>query len=154
MKNLYPIKLDLAQRSHLETLKKRGKGSARFFKRVMILLACDDGKTYEEIQSGLGVSGTMIRNTRRKFNEGGLEAALGEKPRPGKPVQVTPDIEAKITALACEEPPAGRNTWTIKLLKSEMKGRFAISVGWGSIQRTLAGHELKPWKKRCGASRK
>lgn len=49
MENLYPIKLDLAQRSHLEALKKRGKESARFFKRVMILLACDDGKTYEEI---------------------------------------------------------------------------------------------------------
>jgi len=154
MKNKYPVKLDAKQREYLETLAKRGKGSARFFKRVMILLACDDGKPYPDIESGLSVSHTMIRNTRQKFHEGGLEAALSEKQRPGKPVKITPAVEAKITALACEEPPSGNNYWTIKLLKAKLKDQFSEDVGWGSIQRTLANHELKPWEKRCGASRK
>jgi len=154
MQNKYPVKLDANQREYLETMAKRGKGSARFFKRVMILLACDDGKLYQEIESGLGESHTMIRNIRRKFHEDGLDAALHEKKRPGKPVKITPDVEAKITALACEEPPAGNNFWTIKLLKTKLKDQFKEEIGWGSIQRTLANHELKPWEKRCGVSRK
>jgi transposase len=152
MKDNYPVVLKEKERALLVSLANRGKGSARFFKRVMILLAVDAGKSYKEIESALNVSHTMIRNTRFKFHEEGLKAALSERKRPGKPRKITPAIEAKITALACEEPPVGNSSWTIKLLKTSLDDRFDEGVGWGSIQRVLANHKLKPWKKRCGAS--
>jgi len=152
MKDNYPVVLKEKERALLESLANRGKGSARYFKRIMILLSVDAGKSYAEIESALSVSHTMIRNTRFKFHEEGLEAALTEKIRSGKPKTITPAIEAKITALACEEPPVGNSTWTIELLKTSLNDRFDEGVGWGSIQRVLANHKLKPWKKRCGAS--
>ncbi|MHA1997112.1 MAG: helix-turn-helix domain-containing protein, partial [Promethearchaeota archaeon] len=129
-----------------------GEGKARTLKRAMILLACNKGKTVAYIMEALDVSKTMVINTRRNFATDGLEGALYERERPGQPKKVTPDVEAKLIALACEEPPKGRNAWTITLLMEELESRFSIVLGWGTIQRKLANNELKPWKKKCGAS--
>jgi transposase len=154
MTERYPVALSDDQEASLRKLTTSGKNSARTFKRAMILLASDEGKTYTEIMEMLNVSRTMVRNTRKNFFLGGLDSALHEKPRPGQPVKITSEIEAKLTALACEDPPEGRESWTITLLQEQMIDRFSVKIGWGSIQRKLSDNSLKPWKKRCGASRK
>jgi transposase len=150
----YPVSLSGDQKLILRKITTSGKNSARTFKRAMILLACSENKTYTEIMSTFGVSRTMVRNTRKNLYIGGLEAALHEKPRPGQPLKVTPDVEAKLIALACEAPPEGRESWTIDLLKEGMSTRFSVNIGWGTVQRKLDKTELKPWKKRCGVSRR
>ena len=152
MAEKYKIDLTDEQVSFLENLTTSGEAKARTFKRAMILLTCNEGKSYTQIMEFLRVSKTMIGNTRRNFHELGLEGALYEKPRSGQPKKVTPDVEAKLIALACEEPPKGRNAWTITLLMNELESRFSIDLGWGTIQRKLANNELKPWKKKCGVS--
>ena len=154
MAKKYPVQLTDDEKTCLLKLTRTGECKARIFKRAMILLACNDGKTYKEITESLGVSRATVCNTRRRYFLEGLEPALHERQRPGQPKKVTPEVEAKITTLACEAPPEGRNHWTISLLKEESKKRFSIKVGWGSVQRTLANHELKPWKKKAGVSRK
>ncbi len=154
MSERYPVLLSEDQKLFLQKLTTSGKNSARNFKRAMILLACSESKTYAEIMATLGVSRTMVRNTRKNFSIGGLDAALNEKPRPGQPLKVTPDVEAKLIALACEAPPEGRESWTIDLLKEGMSTRFSVNIGWGTVQRKLDKNELKPWKKRCGVSRR
>ncbi|MHA1679731.1 MAG: helix-turn-helix domain-containing protein [Promethearchaeota archaeon] len=136
----------------LEDLTTSGEAKARTFKRAMILLACNEGKSYTQIMEFLRVSKTMITNTRRNFHELGLEGALHEKPRPGQPKKFTPDMKAKLFALACEAPPEGRNAWTVTLLMDELESRFSIDLGWGTIQRTPAEDDIKPWKKKCGVS--
>nr|MDO8117467.1 helix-turn-helix domain-containing protein [Candidatus Sigynarchaeota archaeon] len=144
------IKLTDEQVITLEKLTTTGEAKARTFKRAMILLACNQGKSYLEIMDFLHVSETMIKNTRKNFREFGLEGALYEKSRPGQPKKVTPVVKAKLFALACEEPPNGRNAWTVRMLMEELESRFAIDLGWGTIQRTLAEDDMKPWKKKCG----
>lgn len=52
----------------------------------------------------------------RRYKQGGLEAALNEKPRSGTPAKFTGKEKAKITALACSTPPDGRSRWTLRLL--------------------------------------
>ena len=152
MTEKYKIQLTDEQVATLEKLTTSGEAKARTFKRAMILLSCNDGKSYAEIMDFLRVSETMVGNTRRNFHELGLEGALYEKSRPGQPRKVTPDVKAKLFALACETPPEGRNAWTIELLMELMDSRFSIKLGWGTIQRTLAEDDVKPWKKKCGAS--
>jgi putative transposase len=152
MAEKYKIVLTDDQVALLEGLTTSGEAKARTFKRAMILLCCNEGKTYDHIMEILRVSETMIKNTKRNFHELGLEGALYEKSRSGQPKKVTPEIKAKLFALACEKPPEGRNTWTITLLMDEMESRFDIDLGWGTIQRTLAEDDIKPWKKKCGAS--
>jgi hypothetical protein len=49
-----------------------------------------------------------------------MEAALYDKPRPGRTPKITGDIEAKLTVLACSDPPEGRVRWTLRLLADRM----------------------------------
>jgi len=58
---------------------------------------------------------------RERFVEQGLEAAL--LPRPSKRVyarKLDGRQEAKLIALACSKPPAGKARWTLRLLAEEM----------------------------------
>ena len=135
----------------LEKMVKTGNAGARTIIRAQILLKSYEGYTYDEIMGHLNVSRNLILKVRRRYHEEGLDSCLREKPRSGQPKKMTPDIEAKITALACETPPEGRNFWSIELLQSELKRRFSVIIGWSSIQRFLKSHALKPWKKKCGA---
>jgi len=129
---------------------KFGKNSAQKITRAWILLKSHVGLKYNDIIEELKVSKRLILKIRKRYCEEGLDLSLNEKPRPGQPRLVTSDIEAKVTALACETPPKGRNCWTLDLLKSELENRFYVSIGRTSIQKVLKSHDLKPWKKKCG----
>jgi hypothetical protein len=54
--------------------------------------------------------------------EEGFEAALGRKQRetPLSQIKIDGVAEAKIIALTCSEPPAGRCRWTLKLLAQKV----------------------------------
>jgi transposase len=72
------------------------------------------------VAAALLCSPSTVANVRRRFNQGGLSAALYEKPRPGQKPKVTGDIEAKLTMLACSQPPEGHARWTLRLLAEQM----------------------------------
>jgi len=56
----------------------------------------------------------------RRFLQGGLQAALYDKGWPGAPPKFTGEVEAKLTMLACSEPPEGAARWTLRLLADKM----------------------------------
>ena len=147
----YKVELTREEIKKLTKIVKYGKHSARKITRAWILLKSHEGLNYNDIVKELNVSKRLILKIRKRYCEEGLDPSLEEKPRPGQPKLITSDIEAKITALACETPPKGRNCWTLNLLKSNLEDRFCISIGRTSIQKVLKSHDLKPWKKKCGA---
>jgi hypothetical protein len=57
---------------------------------------------------------------RRRYNAGGLPLALNDKGWPGAVPKLTGEVEAKLTMLACSEPPAGHARWTLRLLADQM----------------------------------
>ncbi len=61
----------------------------------------------------LGVERTAIWRTRAAYLAGGLEQALYDVPRPGRPRRYDINAEARVTALACSAPPAGLKRWTV-----------------------------------------
>ena len=71
--------------------------------------------------------------------EQGLEAAL--LPKPGKRVygrKLDGAQEAKLIALACSEPPAGKRRWTLRLLADRMvELEYADSVSHETVRQTL-----------------
>jgi hypothetical protein len=60
-----------------------GKHAARKLKRAQILLAADRGISDEAIARSVGVGGSTVYRTKRRFVEGNLELALAEDARPG-----------------------------------------------------------------------
>jgi len=115
-----PLYLTTEQRQQLETGLKSGNAPARTQTRARILLLTDrsTGECHEDAQvaSLLGCSIATVGNIRRRFFDEGLQAALVEKPRPGRAPKLTGDIEAQITVIACSDPPEGQSRWTIRLL--------------------------------------
>src|SRR4051794_11244004 len=97
----------------------------------------------------LGVGGSTVYRTKRRFVEGNIEKALDEEPRPGAARKLTVQEEALLVATACSSPPNGRACWTIELLAGEMVRLTAHeSLSRETVRRRLAENELKPWREK------
>jgi hypothetical protein len=81
----FQLRLTTSDRKKLNRVLHQGQGSARLFKRAMILRLLDLGKSIGEVAQDMGVSrmAPCIMGTR--YLKQGLERALSEAPRPGKP---------------------------------------------------------------------
>jgi transposase len=144
----YRVDLSQIERAELRALLNGGKQAARKLKRAQILLAADAGVSDEEIAASVGVGGSTVYRTKRRFVEGNLERALSEEPRPGAERKLTGKEEALLVATACSNPPAGRARWTLELLAGEMVKLTAHeSLSRETVRRRLAENDLKPWRK-------
>ena len=144
----YRVELSQTERAELMALLSGGKQAVRKLKRAQILLAADAGASDEEIATSVGVGGSTVYRTKRRFVLGNLEAALSEEPRPGAGRKLSGKEEALLVATACSSPPAGRARWTLELLAGEMvKLTEHDSVSRETVRRRLAENDLKPWRK-------
>jgi hypothetical protein len=122
----YRVYLDAAERKKLEGITKRGKHSAETIRRANILLDLDEnaGKvgTQEEIAKASRTTTATVYKVSKQFVEEGLEATIYRKKRetPPTPPIATGDVEARIIALACSQPPQGRTRWTLRLLEEKV----------------------------------
>jgi transposase len=144
----YRVDLNQIERSELKVLLSGGKHASRKLKRAQILLAADAGASDEEIARSVGVGGSTVYRTKRRFVEGNLERALTEEPRPGAERKLAGKEEALLVATACASPPAGRARWTLKLLAGAMvKLTDHKSLSHETVRRRLAENDLKPWRR-------
>ena len=144
----YRVELSQAERDELTALLSGGKHAARKLKRAQILLAADAGASDEEIARSVGVGGSTVYRTKRRFVLGNLEAALSEEPRPGASRKLSGKEEALLVATACSSPPAGRARWTLELLAGELvRLTEHEQLSRETVRRRLAENDLKPWRK-------
>lgn len=146
MANRYRITLTETERQTLTTLTRSSKTNAPKYVRARALLLCDVGEHAEqpprkvaEVADALGVSTRTIEHLKERFVEEGLETALERKPRT-KPRDITFDgaFDARLTALACSEPPPGRARWTVRLLADKLvELQIAPKVSAMTVQRSL-----------------
>src|SRR5262252_1783711 len=144
----YRVELSQTERDELKGLLNGGKHVVRKLKRAQILLAADAGASDEEIARNVGVGGSTVYRTKRRFVLGNLEAALSEEPRPGADRKLSGKEEALLVATACSSPPKGRARWTLELLADELvRLTEHNNISRETVRRRLAENELKPWRK-------
>lgn len=144
----YRVELSQTERDQLTALLSGGKRAARQLKRAQILLAADAGAPDDEIARSVGVGGSTVYRTKRRFVLSNLEAALSEEPRPGASRKLSGKEEALLVATACSKPPAGRARWTLELLAGELVKLTAHErLSRETVRRRLAENDLKPWRK-------
>ena len=118
------ITLTTKQRSHLENLIRSGSAPARTQTKARILLMTDrslgERRKDADIAKSLMINVATVGRARKRFLTEGMEAALYDKPRPGRVPKITGDVEAKLTVLACSDPPEGHSHWTLKLLADKI----------------------------------
>src|SRR5215469_7919916 len=143
----YRVELSQAERDQLDEMLRGGKHAARQLKRAQILLASDTGVTEAVIAATVGVGGSTVYRTKRRFVEGNLELELSEEPRPGGGRKLTGKQEALLVATACANPPQGRARWTLELLAGEMvKLTTHATLSRETVRRRLKENHLKPWR--------
>jgi len=124
-KKKYQVKLSIAQREMLKELISSGTIKVRAYKRARVLLLSDENraggaKPGSQIAKEVDLSLATVHRVRRQFGAHGLEAALSEQARAGAPRKFSERDRAKITALACSQPPEGHARWTLRLLAEKM----------------------------------
>jgi transposase len=141
------LRLNKKDRQLVASFRAKGLHLAREVNRAHILAALDRGLAEAQIMDVLGVGRTVIWRTRAAYLQGGLEFALHDEARPGKPRQYDTDVEAQITALACSAPPTGATRWTLVLLEQAAQSQAGI----GPISRETIRRLLKKTASSRGA---
>lgn len=123
----YVVELTSEERQELMQLVSKGKAAARKIAHARVLLQADEAKkapgwTDRQISEAFGVHTNTIHDIRRRFVEGGLQAALVRKKQehPSRKRLVDGEVEAHLIALRCGAPPHGKGRWTLRLLADRL----------------------------------
>jgi transposase-like protein len=143
-KTKYAVELTETERAALRTLIGRGEAPARLLTRARILLKANQGEggpgwADAAIAGALDVHPTTVARVRRQFAEEGLGPAL-ERKRPDRTYERALDgkAEARLVALTCSAPPAGRERWTLRLLAGELVRLEVVgAVSHEAVRQTL-----------------
>jgi putative transposase len=109
------VQLSDTDRAYLEALISKGELSAKVYRRALGLLELDQGQTYTAVSKILKVTIPTLSGWAAKYQESGLQV-LQDQPREGRPIEIDGEQRAKVTALACSEPPEGYARWSLRLL--------------------------------------
>lgn len=147
MASIGKIDLPDGDREELQMRSRSYKLGKRDVLRAQIILACAEGKSYDEIQVMLGISRPVINKWKGRYKKHGL-SGLKDQPRSGKPVVYNEADKARVVQLACSKPEAGYTNWSQR--------RIAAKLGMSQtkVQQILSRHNLKPHKVEywCGKS--
>ncbi|MEZ4917816.1 MAG: helix-turn-helix domain-containing protein [Saprospiraceae bacterium] len=110
------FKLSQEERSSLKAMLKKGVHRSVELMRARVLLSLDAQKKKSDISKDESIAYATVFNILNRYKTGGLKNAIYDSPRPGQPVHITAEQRAKITALACSEPPTGHLKWSLRLL--------------------------------------
>jgi putative transposase len=146
-----PLSIEVAQKDQKELAAILGGGiqQVRVVLRALSLLQLAKGISAPRISSIIPLTPQAIRNVGHRYQEGGLEAALYEKQRPGAVAVLDASQKQRIIAMVCSEPPEGRARWTVRLVAQEaVKRKLVPRVGRETIRILLLDHDLKPWREK------
>ena len=95
----------------------------------------------------LGMGRTAVWRTRAAYLQGGVDLAVFDVARSGRPRQYDTDAEARVTALACSAAPEGRQRWTLV----ELERAARRETGLSSVSRETVRRMLKKTTSSPGA---
>ncbi|WP_187263592.1 helix-turn-helix domain-containing protein [Pontibacter beigongshangensis] len=151
-KRLDKVALSAAEKALLKKLLSKGKHAARQVKRAQVLLHLDKGRPAGAIAQAVGVSVATVYNVHGRYLTHRL-GALEERPRPGQPRKVTPEVEAAVTRIACSQAPEGHARWTVWLINERIV-RLGHELHDESVRLILKKASSSPGSKSSGASAK
>jgi hypothetical protein len=132
------------ERAQFRPLIGQGTVPARRLTHARILLKTDQGEggpgwTDIAIAGTVEVHSATVGRVRRAYVQEGLMAALDRKaPNRVYPRRLAGAAEAHLVALACGEPPAGRERWTLRLLADELVRLEVVeTVSYETVRQTF-----------------
>jgi transposase len=153
----YTIKLTKPEVTELMNIINKGSHTSQAFRTAYILLNCDEGEhsekaTNEQVSKVLKIGMRTIDRVKKRFIEQGMEAALERKPTTRVyENKVDGNVEAKLIALCCGDPPEGRSKWSLRLLADKMVELDHVDyISHVTIREVLKKTNLSPGKRKGG----
>ena len=124
----FTVALTAADRAKLTKVVSSGRHPARMIARARVLLALDEtqGSAPDRrvVAERCGVSESTVYLVAKAFTAHGgrVEDVIARKKRATPPIEpkVTGEVEARVIALACSQPPQGHSRWTLRLLEKHV----------------------------------
>ena len=127
MAKKYILKLTADERAELERLVRRGHVAGWKVQRAQALLHFDQGAdgpawTDERVAEAYGITARSLESWRKRAVEAGPMALLERKARatPAASLKLDGEKQARLTALACSQPPDGLARWSLRLLAERL----------------------------------
>ena len=143
----FMVALTARDRAKLTKVVSSGIHPARMIMRARVLLALDEtdeaAPDRRVVAQRVGVSESTVYLVAKAFvaHAGRVEDVIARKKRVTPPVEpkVTGDVEARLIALACTQPPPGRQRWTLRLLERQV----VLTEGIPPLDHSTIGRVLK-----------
>jgi len=150
------ITLTAEDKEYLLSLSKCRTIQAQVVDRARILLQKEQGSTNGNIAVGFNVNINTVKLCLKKYQEGGVEGALFDKQRRGRPAEITSDAISWMIDIACQRPADlgySQELWTLKNLHKHIQS-FAEEAGYprlmmitkARVQQILQQSDIKPFK--------
>ena len=150
------IELTNDEVTYLQSLIRQRTIQAQVVDRAKVLLYKAQGATNSDIAERLDVNINTVKLCLSKFKEGGVQRALFDDNRKGRPVEITDDAVAWIISIACQRPADlgyAQELWTLKNLHQYIQNH-AEEAGYTRlttitkpmIQKILKRSEIRPFK--------
>lgn len=151
-----PIELSTEDKECLETLTRTRTIQAQVVDRAKILLYKADGMSNGAIAERIDVNINTVKLCLKKYKSGGIDEALFDAQRTGRPVEITDDAVSWIIDLACQRPADlgySQEMWTLANLHKHIQ-KNAEDAGYPRlktitkpmVQKILQRSEIKPFK--------
>jgi len=132
------ITLSAEESAKLQSLRRSRSGERRKILHAAILLDSASGMSDGAVARNSGVNRHTVALCIRKFLQFGLDAALGELPRPGKSRRIPDDAIAWVQHCACQKPKElgySYELWTYALLQKHVR-EHCVTAGHPSLKQT------------------
>ena len=141
---------------YLQSLVRQRTIQAQVVDRAKMLIYKAQGCASQTIADRLDVNIKTVNLCLKKFKSSGIQAALFDEQRRGRPVEITDDAVAWIINIACQRPADlgySQELWTLKNLHAHIRNN-AQEAGFSRlatitkpmVQKILSRNELKPFK--------
>lgn len=150
------LKLTDKEIENLTSLSNSRTAPLREVERAKILLLTHEGISDSQIAKKLGTNRQKVIRCINKALAYGIEEAIDDLPRSGKPPEITGETRAWIISIACKKPKDvgyPHELWTQKLLAEYIR-KESIAMGFpevskissGTISKILGASNIKPHK--------
>lgn len=160
----YSITISDDERAYLKSLIKTRTIQSQIVDRARILLWKSEAKTDQSIADGLGVSVNTVRRCVERYLNSGIDLAILDDERSGRPPEITDDAKSWIISVTCQKPCElgyAAELWTLAALHKHIQAHAeeagyprlkTITKPW--LQKYLKKMDIKPFKIKYYLERK
>ena len=148
--------LDEKTRRRLQVLSTSYTAPAAHVERAKILLAFADQETVSAIARRLETNRPKVERTIDRALRFGVDRALDDLPRPGRPREIPEEARTWVVDLACQKPKElgyAEELWTTARLAAHIRQHCVAAghpslaqLGRGTVSKLLAENKLRPHK--------